>query len=121
MQSFQRKYYTTEGPKQLGRQPRRKQETNKGEPVGKNRPQAQTSRLGNKEKNFATQQQQEFQGSGVPTVPVAWLRINPGTSPSPNKVMRDKMVGDKAMGGEIMENKVMKGKQEDLGPDDARQ
>ena len=51
-----------------------------------------------KKRGFATQQQQEFQGSGALPVPVVWLHIKPGTSPSPDKMMRDKMVGDKAPG-----------------------
>ena len=61
-------------------------------------------------RSFATQQQQDFQGSDILPVPVVWLRIKPGTSPSPDKVMTDKMLGDKAMGDKMVKNKVMKDK-----------
>ena len=48
--------------------------------------------------------QQEFQGSGALPVPVAWLRVKPGTSPSPNKMMRDRIVGHKVPGESCVTN-----------------
>ena len=88
--------YTTEDPKQLGRQPKGKQQTKKRratwqEPTTSTVIQARKKRSGALQPNSS-------KSSGTLPVPVVWLRIKPGTSPSPNKIMRDRMVEDKAPG-----------------------